>query len=154
MNKRIIIAVIICFGLGTASGLSTTDAITGWYATLNKPFFNPPNWIFGPMWTLLYIMMGIAVGRIWNLSTEGVDVNEAIMLFVAQFFLNLIWSPVFFSMQSPMAALAVIITMWILILLTIRAFKKHDTLAGKLMIPYLLWVSFATILNGAIVYLN
>ncbi len=154
MNKRIIIAVIICFGLGTASGLSTTDAITGWYATLNKPFFNPPNWIFGPMWTLLYIMMGIAVGRIWNLSTEGVDVNEAIMLFVAQFFLNIIWSPVFFSMQNPMAALAIIVTMWILILLTIRGFKKHDTLAGKLMIPYLLWVSFATILNGAIVYLN
>ena len=151
---KIIIAVALCMGLGFLSGMSTTEAITGWYATVNKPPFNPPNWIFAPVWTILYIMMGVAVAMIWDLGWERKEVKVAVGLFIFQFIINLIWSPAFFGLEKPLIALFIIIILWILIVICIQQFKKLKPLAGNLLIPYLLWVSFATVLNFSIWYLN
>lgn len=151
---KILIAVALCFGLGTLSGVSTISAIQDWYVHLNKPFFTPPNWLFGPAWTILYILIGVAAGLVWHKGTDNPLVKSALGLFVAQFILNLAWSPIFFGMKQPLIALVVIVLLWILILWTILRFRKVDNLAAGLMVPYLLWVTFATALNAAIVYLN
>jgi len=105
------------------------------------------------MWTLLYILMGIAAARVWQKSDRGLQ-SSAIRLFVIQMVLNLAWSPIFFGMKEPLIALVVIVVMWILILLTIISFSKVDKLASYLLVPYISWVSFATILNASVVYLN
>jgi len=159
MNKsslltKVAICVTLCMIAGFVSGMSTSTGIENWYSTLNKPFFNPPNWIFAPVWTILYLMIGIAAGLIWHKGFNQNGVKVALSLFVAQFLLNLIWSPIFFNLQAPTIAFIIIIILWVLIILTIMHFNKVDKIAGRLLIPYLLWVSFATILNGAIVYLN
>lgn len=151
---KIIICVLICMGVGFASGFSTASSIDGWYATLNKPPFNPPNWIFAPVWTLLYAMMGVAVALVWDKGLDRADVKSALLFFVLQFILNAIWTPIFFGQQQLLIALAVIITLWVLLFICIRKFKGVDNLSGNLLIPYLLWVSFATILNFSIWYLN
>jgi len=149
-----LICALLCLALGTISGLSTAPEIKDWYTTLNKPSFNPPNWIFGPVWTLLYLMMGVALGLIINLGTKTPGVKAALTIFGIQFILNLIWTPVFFGMHQISPALIVIILMWIAILLSIIHFSKLRPLAGWLLIPYILWVSFATILNAALWQLN
>lgn len=154
LNIKITISVVICLVAGFTSGSLTADGIQNWYSTLNKPFFNPPNWIFAPVWTILYILIGIAVAMIWHKGFKQNGVKIAIGLFISQFVVNLLWSPIFFNLQAPTIALIIIIILWFLILMTIMHFNKLDKIAGRLMIPYLLWVSFATILNGAIVYLN
>lgn len=151
---KIIISVLICMGIGFASGFSTASSIDGWYATLNKPFFNPPNWIFGPVWTLLYAMMGVAVALVWDKGLDKSIVKNALILFVVQLILNALWTPIFFGQKQLLFALAVIVTLWVLIFICIRKFKIIDNLAGNLLIPYILWVSFATILNFSIWYLN
>lgn len=151
---KIIICVVVCLGVGLASGASTANGITEWYAFLNKPFFNPPNWLFAPVWTILYTMMGVSAGLIWDKGFDKLGVKSALSIFVAQFILNTLWSFVFFGMRQPLYALFVIIALWILILLTINKFNKLNKTAGLLLIPYLLWVSFATILNFSIYWLN
>jgi len=152
---KIIIAVSIWMVIGFLSGMSTTDSIQNWYVHLNKPFFNPPNWIFAPVWTILYIMMGVAAALVWHdMPAKKSKVKTALSLFVGQLILNALWSIIFFGMQKPMWALIEIAILWVLILLTIRHFNKINPLAGKLMIPYLLWVSFASILNASIWWLN
>jgi len=151
---KIVICTAICMLAGFASGALTADSIQNWYSTLNKPFFNPPNWIFAPVWTILYILIGIAVAMIWHKGLNSNGVKIALGLFISQFILNLLWSPFFFNLQAPTIALIIIIILWFLIIITIMNFNKIDKIAGRLMIPYLIWVSFATILNGAIVYLN
>jgi translocator protein len=123
------------------------SAIPTWYAALNKPFFSPPNWIFGPVWTLLYIMMGYSLYLVWVR-------RKVPTIFWIQLFLNFIWSIIFFGMKNPTLALVNIIVLWIAIVLTIKAFSKIDKLASRLLWPYLAWVSFATFLNLAIVLLN
>ncbi len=148
-----LLGAIICFALGTASGLSTVSEIGSWYQTLNKPSWNPPSWIFGPMWTTLYIMIGCAIGRIWHLL-PSTSRKSAIGLFIAQFVLNLAWSPVFFGLHQIGLALVIIIVLVIGIILTIKAFNQLDKTAALLMIPYLIWVSFATFLNYTIYTLN
>lgn len=151
---KILICIVVCMAFGFASGLSSGDSIRDWYANLNKPFFNPPNWIFGPVWTVLYIMMGIAVGRVWHhISVEGVSFSP-VYLFIVQFILNLAWTFLFFVLQSPILGLIDIILLWLLLLATIVSFRKIDKLSSNLLIPYLLWVSFATLLNASILYLN
>ena len=149
---KIIIAVIICIAVGGFSGFLTADAIQNWYLALNKPSWNPPNWLFAPVWTALYLMMGIAVGIVWagNHPTK----NKALGLFVVQLVLNFFWSLIFFRWQSPVWAFVEIIMMWIAILLTILAFNKINKTTAYLMIPYLLWVSFASFLNFTIWQLN
>lgn len=153
-TAKIILSIILCLILGFASGLSSGDSIQTWYAGLNKPFFNPPNWLFAPVWTILYILLGIAVGRVWhNVSTQSKSYSP-VYLFISQFILNLLWTYLFFGLQNPVLGLIDISILLILIILTIGAFRKVDGLAAKLMIPYLLWVSFATLLNGSILFLN
>ena len=159
MNKlsfslKIILSVVACLLLGGISGIATTSSITGWYTTITKPSFNPPNWIFGPAWTLLYILMGIAFAMIWNAGTEKKEVKKAMKLFGLQLILNLIWSFLFFTMQNPAIAFIDIVILLIAINSTIRHFSAINKTAAYLLIPYLLWVSFATLLNGNIWYLN
>ena len=150
---KIVICVVLCLGLGSASGLLAGSATTEWYNSLVKPVFQPPPWVFGPAWTLLYTLMGIALARVWN-AADSPARSQALVIFAVQFLLNLLWSPVFFAMENPKAALVVIILMWGTILATIRAFGKIDKTAAYLLVPYLLWVSFASLLNASIVYLN
>jgi translocator protein len=147
-------SILICFlaaGIGT---VFTTQAIPTWYSTLNKPFFSPPNYLFGPVWTLLYIMMGISLYIIWNKGLKNKKVKSAIYLFGIQLLLNTIWSPVFFGAHNLLLAFVIIVALWIFILKTIKAFAKIDKTASYLLYPYLAWVSFASILNFAVWFLN
>ena len=150
---KCIIGISVCLGLGFVSGILSGSGLVEWYQTLNKPFFQPPSWVFGPAWTILYTLMGISIARIWHLN-NSLQKNKEIKLFVSQFAINLIWSPVFFAFRQPLIALIIIIVMLILIAMTIHSFKKIDKLAAILLLPYILWVSFATLLNASIVYLN
>ncbi len=149
---KIILCVALCLTLGILSGFSTVDSINSWFQFVIKPSWNPPNWIFGPMWTTLYIMMGIAVALIWNTSHK--NKKQAIGLFIIQFILNLAWSFIFFNLHAIGWAFAEILVMLLFIALTLYAFFQINKLAGWLMFPYLLWVAFATVLNGTIWYLN
>jgi tryptophan-rich sensory protein len=149
---KIILCVLLCVGLGVASGFSTIDSIGGWYQTIQKPSWNPPNWLFGPVWTLLYIMMGISVALVWHGRHNAK--KSAMMLFVVQLMLNLLWSYIFFGKQNIFLAFIEIIIMWIFILLTIIYFYRINKTSAYLLIPYLLWVSFAAFLNYYIYVLN
>lgn len=151
---KIIICVFLCLVIGFTSGMATASGITEWYAFLNKPFFNPPNWLFAPVWSILYAMMGIAAALVWHKGLNSDGVKSALLIFVVQMVFNALWSIVFFGMRQPLYALFVIITLWILIVLCISKFNKINKTAGLLLIPYLLWVSFATILNFSIYWLN
>lgn len=146
--------IFLCLAPGIVGGLFTVQAISQWYTTINKPFFNPPSWIFGPVWTLLYVMMGIALFLIWKEKSEKRLKQKAITIFMIQLFLNAAWSPAFFGLHSPLFGLAIIIPLWISILLTIQYFGKISKNAALLLIPYILWVSFATVLNFAIWWMN
>ena len=148
------ISVIGCELVGIVGGLSTASAIPTWYATLNKPFFSPPNWVFGPVWTMLYFLMGISFYLIWKQGWKKKKNREARAYFLAQLALNFIWTPIFFGLKSPFIALFIIIALWILIVLTIKKMYPVSKTASYLLSPYLLWVSFATLLNAAIVFLN
>lgn len=131
----------------------TIAAIPSWYAYLNKPPFSPPNWIFGPVWTLLYFLMGVALWIV--LISKKSDVRDrGIRLFAVQLVLNFLWSVIFFGMRQPLAALVDIALLWAAILATILTFRKVSSVSAYLLIPYLIWVSFASILNFAIVLLN
>ena len=149
LSVKVVIGVVICLTLGFLSGMSTVDAIANWYSGLIKPSFNPPNWIFGPVWTVLYAFMGIVIGRAWHRGD-----TKGIKLFAVQFILNLLWSPVFFLMHQPLLALVIIITLWTMLIMCIRYWWRVDRLSAYLFVPYILWVSFATILNASIVLLN
>jgi translocator protein len=153
MNKWLVLAgfIILCLGVGGVSGVLTASAVVDWFPTLNKPFFNPPSWIFAPVWTTLYIMMAVAAWRVW---LTGPSSKPALNLFFIQLVLNFLWSLFFFGLHSPALALIDIIAMWIMIVLTTRAFFKIARPAGWLFVPYLAWVSFATILNASIWWLN
>ncbi len=154
-NKyKLPISIAICLLVGFLSGISTSDNISGWYSTLEKPSFNPPNWIFGPVWTFLYILMGIALGKVWSSDSSGKEKNKAIFVFGSQLAVNAIWSIFFFGMQNPLLAFIDIIILIILIVYTIKLFKPIDRMSSWLLYPYLVWVSFATILNLSIVVLN
>lgn len=153
LSIKIAISIIICLGLGFLSGYVGGSAISDWYMNLNKPFFQPPPWVFGPAWTLLYTLIGIALALVWH-SPDSLNKSKAIKLFIFQFILNLVWSPIFFAMKKPGISLGVIVLLWILIILTIQAFKKVNQRSSWLLLPYLLWVTFATLLNASIVYLN
>ncbi len=150
---KYVITIGITMLIGYASGMVTRDAIDTWYVTLNKPWFNPPNWIFGPVWSLLYIAMGVAAARVW-IKSEGVALRGAMLAYGVQLLLNAFWSIAFFGMRSPELALVVIIALWLAIVWCLQRFKAIDRPAAWLLVPYLLWVSFATLLNVAIVRLN
>ncbi len=151
---RYAIAIVATVAIGSLSGLATANSIDTWYATLEKPFFNPPNWIFGPVWTLLYILMGYAAGRVWSSTTHDGLKRSALTAYVVQLLLNAAWSILFFTLQAPLVALVEMLLLWATILWCMRWFKQVDAAAWKLLVPYLMWVSFAAVLNAAIVVLN
>lgn len=139
--------------IGTISGLANAGNITGWFATLRKPSFNPPNYVFGPVWTTLYILMGISLYLIIQ-SAKTDTRNTALLIFTFQLVLNFSWSFLFFYFKWPGIAFIEIIILWIAIVMMLLTFYKVSHLAAYLQVPYLLWVSFASVLNGAIWYLN
>jgi benzodiazapine receptor len=139
--------------VGGISGFATATSINTWYVTLNKPFFNPPNYLFGPVWTTLYILMGVSLYLILQTPKNELR-KKAITVFAVQLFLNFWWSFIFFKFQYLGAALIEIITMWVYILMMIIYFRKIHKTAAYLQIPYLLWVSFATLLNASLWWLN
>lgn len=151
---KILLLVVICVSIGYLSAMVTRDSVNTWYPTLEKPFFNPPNWIFAPVWTLLYAMMGVAAGLVWTSNSDEKTTQKALGFFAIQFGLNALWSYLFFGLHNPLLALVEIILLWLMIFETYNLFKRIDKTAGFLFIPYLAWVSFATILNASIWWLN
>lgn len=146
-------SVVISQLAGALGALATTPNIDGWYSTLNKPFFNPPNWIFGPVWTTLYTMMGVALYLV--LTAKKTDTKKtAITLFLVHLVVNSLWSIVFFGLQQPGFALIIITLLWLMIAKLIKLFNKLNVWAGRLLWPYLAWVSFASLLNLFIWRLN
>jgi translocator protein len=153
---------------GIIGGVFTSQSIPTWYATLTKPDWNPPNWVFGPVWTILYILIGISLYLLWTTNPktplikkllhkagEGSQTKKtALTLFAIQLVLNTLWSIIFFGLKNPGLALIEIILLWFAIAATIHYTAKLNKLAAYLLVPYILWVSFATILNLAIVTLN
>lgn len=157
MNKsqilKLLTSLILPSGVGAIAGMFTADAIPGWYASLIRPSFNPPNWVFGPVWTCLYLILGISLFLIWKQNASR-DRNLAIFVFLIQLTLNFSWSFIFFFFNLIGLALLEIILLWISIVLMILRFYKIKPLAAYINIPYLLWVSFASILNAAYYFLN
>ncbi len=146
--------VIVPILVGFLAGQAIQTSVNTWYARLEKPFFNPPNWIFAPVWTVLYLLMGIAVGRIWNYGIHHRWVKSAVYHFGFQLLVNGLWSLVFFGLRNPVWAMVVILILLFLIVRTIQQFRIVDLLAARLLYPYLIWVVFATFLNAGIVLLN
>lgn len=153
-THKIALCTIGCLALGSASGLVTVDAIDTWYAALRKPTFNPPNWVFGPAWTILYILMGIAAGLVWSAPVDQAKKRKAMGLFLVQFALNLAWSVIFFGLRLPTLALVEILLLLYTMIACTRVFFTIRRAAGWLMVPYVAWVIFATALNAGIVLLN
>ncbi len=152
---RIVTVVATCLAVGYLSGMETRSSITTWYPTLIKQVFNPPNWIFAPVWSLLYVMMGVAGGMVWNrIEMDESKVKNAFLMFIFQLGLNALWSYLFFGLHNPMLALIEIILLWLVIFECYTQFSKIDKVAGMLLVPYLAWVSFATVLNASIWWLN
>lgn len=149
---KIIISILIPLIIGGVSGAITASEIPTWYLTLNKPSFNPPNYLFGPVWTTLYILMGIS----WHLVSKATPDRKTklVVIYILQLILNFLWSIIFFGFHAPFMALIEISLLWATILIMIITFYKENKVAGLLQVPYLLWVSFATTLNFAIWQLN
>jgi len=151
---KLIISIAICLLAGVLGSVFTTPAIPTWYATLIKPSFAPPNCVFFPVWTTLFIMMGISLFLVWQKGLDNGKVKIALSIFGVQLILNVLWSAVFFGLKSPLAGLIVISILWIFILFTILVFMKVSRTAALLLIPYILWVSFAAVINFFIWRLN
>lgn len=150
----IAISVTVCLTIGFLSSFATQSSVNDWYLELNKPSFNPPNWIFAPVWTVLYIMMGVAAGIVWAKGFYHIWVKTALYHFGIQLLFNALWSLIFFGFKNPFAALLVILALLVLLIFTIKWFKVVSQTAALLLIPYLLWVCFATALNYKIWEMN
>jgi translocator protein len=148
------ILIIVPLIIGSLSGYFTASGVNGWYAAANKPWFNPPNWLFGPVWTVLYLLMGIALFLVWRSDAVKTIKQTALILFAVQLTLNFFWSLIFFKLQQLGWAFAEIIAMWLMILFTIIWFGKINSAAAWLLVPYISWVSFASVLNYALWKLN
>lgn len=146
--------ILISQAAGFIGTFFTTPAIPGWYASLEKPEFSPPNWIFAPVWTTLYLLMGIAAFLVWHKGSRGSAVKKALAAFWVQLTLNAAWSILFFGLKSPILGLVCILALWVAIAVTIARFAPLSKVAAWLMAPYLAWVSFATALNFEIYRLN
>jgi benzodiazapine receptor len=144
-----------CFAVAGPGSIITTAQTSpgGWYETLDKPFFNPPSWLFGPVWTILYVLIAISGWLVWRQSGFS-RARGAMLLFFGQLTLNFLWTAIFFGLRAPGLALVEILILWAAILLTALAFRSLSGLAAVLLLPYLAWVTFAAILNAAIWWLN
>lgn len=157
MNKiiKIVIALFICLMVGYSASMVTRPSVESWYPTIIKPSFNPPNWIFMPVWTTLYIFMAVAAGLVWDkIKEQNEEVKKALGFFLIQLTLNALWSYIFFGLKNPMLALIEIALLWLMIYETYLKFTKINKIAGYLLIPYMVWVAFAGILNASIWWLN
>ncbi|MFT0714362.1 TspO/MBR family protein [Flagellimonas lutimaris] len=157
MKKRILyitLSVLVCLAIGFLSSIATQSSVNDWYVALNKPSFTPPNYLFAPVWTALYIMMGVAAGIVWSKGYHHIWVKTALYHFVFQLLLNALWSIVFFGLKNPLGGMIVILALLTTIILTIKWFKVISKPAALLMIPYVLWVAFASALNYKIWELN
>lgn len=153
-SLKLVLSIAVSQSAGLIGAFFTTPSISGWYQTLAKPELAPPNWIFAPVWTTLFLLMGIAAFLIWKVGLSRKGVKAALGLFVFQLVLNTLWSIIFFGAQSPGWALLEIVFLWLAILATLISFWKLSRAAGVLILPYLLWVSFAIYLNYSIFILN
>ena len=151
---KLIVSILLCQGAGIAGSIFNIVSIPIWYATINKPFFNPPNWVFAPVWTTLFLLMGISLYLIWEKGFDKWEVKKGLYLFGFQLILNIMWSALFFGLRSPALAFIEIIILWIAILLTITQFRKVSKMGAWLLVPYICWVSFAALLNLSIWLLN
>ncbi|MEM2988581.1 MAG: TspO/MBR family protein [Candidatus Bathyarchaeia archaeon] len=151
---RLIAAIALCQMAGVVGSLFTAPAIPTWYAGLRKPDMAPPNWVFAPVWTALYLLMGASLFLVWNAGLDKRPVRRSIILFGIQLAMNAIWSYLFFGLRSPLLGLVWIAALWVSIALTIASFSKVSRAAASLLIPYLIWVTFASYLNYQILILN
>jgi translocator protein len=152
---KLVLCVGICLGVGVLGSLFSTGAnLNEWYVQLNKPPFNPPNWVFGPVWTILYILMGVAAFLVWQRGLGRKDVRVGLWLFAAQLGLNALWTPLFFGYHQIGAAFVDLVLLWLAILAVITAFHRVSIPAAICLYPYLGWVSFAASLNGSLWRLN
>lgn len=149
----LVLWIILCQGVGLLGARWTAPEIPRWYATLSKPPFNPPAWIFGPVWTILYLLMAIAAWRVSEAEASPAR-TAALTLFLVQLALNMLWSWIFFSRHAIGAALVEVIVLWVAIGVTTILFRRIDSAAAYLMVPYWAWVTFASVLNGALRRLN
>jgi len=150
----LVIAIVICQLAGIVGSLFTTPAIPTWYANLNKPNFAPPNWVFAPVWTTLYLLMGISLFLIWNVRSGKGAVRRPVMTFFVQLALNVLWSYLFFGLRSPLLGLIDIVALWFSIAITTVFFFRVSRVAASLLIPYFAWVSIASCLNYLLYTLN
>jgi tryptophan-rich sensory protein len=150
--------LVICLAapllVGVVGAAFTRESVQTWYPTLQKPWFTPPGWVFGPAWTVLYVLMGVAAFLVWRAGWERRAVRVALGCFLAQLVLNGLWSPAFFGLRSPLAGWVVLVLLVPAILATVLEFRRVSTAAAWLLIPYLLWTGFATVLNASILILN
>jgi tryptophan-rich sensory protein len=153
---RLLAAVLTCQAVGNIGTIFTFPALSGWYASLNKPFINPPNWLFGPVWLILYTFLGISLYLIWNNSSfaRGPERSRALRTFAIQLALNPVWSFLFFGLRSPIYGFIGIVLLWVAILAVIVESHKVSKPAAIVLLPYLCWVSFAAVLNFSLLLLN
>lgn len=151
---KILISILICLGVGLIASVATQSSVNTWFSTLEKPFFNPPPWLFAPVWIVLYIVMGVSVALIWHKGLYHLWVKTAIYHFGFQLLLNALWSIAFFGLMSPLFGLVVILSLIVLLLLTYKWFKVVYKPAAYLLIPYMIWIFFAAALNFEIWRLN
>jgi len=151
---KLICSVAVCILIGFLGSFATMGSVTTWYADLSRPSFTPPDWTFGVVWPILYVMMGISAFLIWNMGFDKTEVKVALGIFGLQLILNGLWTPIFFGLHLIGLALVDIIMMWAAILMTIISFWKVSKPAALLLLPYIFWVSFAIVLNASLFILN
>jgi len=151
---RLAVSLALTLAAGFVGSIFTRKSVGAWYPTLKKPAFTPPAAVFGPVWTVLYLAMGLALFLVWRRWAADSRVRPALALFSIQLVLNVLWSAAFFGARSPLAAAVVIVVLWAVILWTVLAFARISHLAAGLLVPYIAWVSFAAILNFTIYFLN
>jgi tryptophan-rich sensory protein len=146
--------IALCLTVGALGGWITAPAVAEWYPTLNKPAWNPPDWLFAPVWTTLYVLMAVAAWLVWQRGQQGAAITGAMVLFFSQLMLNLAWSFLFFGARQPGTAFMEILMLWAALLATIVAFWRISRPAGLLLLPYIAWVSFAALLNYTVWQMN
>jgi benzodiazapine receptor len=151
---KLVVSIVACQCAGLIGSVFTTPNIPTWYAALEKPFFTPPNWLFAPAWITLYVLMAVAAFLVWRKGLGEEGVRCALIVFLVQLVLNALWSVVFFGLHSTLWGMVVILALWVAILVTIIKFFRLSVAASSLMLPYILWVSFASALNIAVWVLN
>ena len=151
---RFIISIIICQSAGIFGSLFTFEAVPDWYITLEKPFFAPPNWIFGPVWIILYYLMGVSLYIVWKDELKSKTRNVFFVVFAIQLILNALWSLLFFGLRSPLLGLIDILILDVMLVVTIFYAKRVSKYAAMLLIPYMVWIIIASVLNYAIMVLN